>query len=114
MESHVKEKNNINVSVTKISNKEDVIEFVIDVNGLNKDRVYTISLGSETGSSGVMLSQGNTLIRVGQILNDTQFIPYDSKLNFWTTHPKRVLNYNLLYLRIIDENNTEIYKMEVN
>ncbi|RXZ82305.1 hypothetical protein EBB07_11585 [Paenibacillaceae bacterium] len=114
VEVYFEEKHNIEVSVSKISNVDDVIEFVVDVNGLDKDKVYTISLGSDNGSSGVMLSQGNTFIRVGELVNETQFIPYDTRLNFWTTHPKRVLNYSNLYMRIADKMNSEIiFKMEV-
>ena len=113
VELFVKEMNNIKVSISKFSLANGVIEVVVDADGLDKDKWYSISLGSDNSSSGVTLSEGNTLIRVGELVNETQFIPLNSRLNFWTTHPERVLNDHNLYIRIVDHFNNEIFKMEM-
>ncbi|GBF77858.1 hypothetical protein PA598K_06435 [Paenibacillus sp. 598K] len=112
-ELYLEEMNNIKVNVAKIVQVEDSIEFVVDVNGLKDDKLYTISLVSAHESSGVTLSEGNVLMRVGEVVNEMQFIPTNTRLNFWTTHPRRIINDNVMYFRIVDERNVEVFKMEI-
>jgi len=105
--------NDIKASIAKISQVDDSIEFVVDINGLKNDQLYTISLVSGDDSSGVTLSEGNVLLRVGEVVDDTQFIPDNTRLNFWTTHPRRIINDDVMYFRIVDEWDAEVFEMEM-
>jgi len=112
-ELYLKEMNDIKASIAKISQVDDSIEFVVDINGLKNDQLYTISLVSGDDSSGVTLSEGNVLLRVGEVVDDTQFIPDNTRLNFWTTHPRRIINDDVMYFRIVDEWDAEVFEMEM-
>lgn len=52
-------------------------------------------------------------MRVGEVVDETQFMPDHTSLNFWTTHPRRIMNDDVIYFRIVDERDAEVFEMEM-
>ena len=79
-----------NIGTVFFGSSATTINIILDFN-LKKGGKYKISLENEKNGIGVLFGEGNSLLKLGTIENETILIPEQNGLSLWAQFPVRFL-----------------------
>lgn len=86
------------------------LQFIVSIEGLEQQE-YSINLIDQNDESRVLFSEGNTRINIGNIKNESKYIPESGQIFIWSVHPERLVsNTNELRIKIQSQDKKTIIK----
>ncbi|MDR0270223.1 hypothetical protein [Paenibacillus sp.] len=106
----IKKVNSIDTDIGSIlyGTDKNTIHIILNLNLIKTDGVKITFSNAESGN-GAYLGEGNSLVSLGTIQNETTLVPMNNGLRLWSEFPIRLLdNGNQMFIKVMDSTNEKV------